>query len=151
MHQFYAKSRADKAALRRKYERFRELTPILAYKGHKQKDLDEVRLLEWRLLTQVSDLQGKQEEAQTTLAEYENLPLLRRLTMQAVGEGCGLAPSVPRPVRDSNRRVDERTRHCQGSHRRTMVPEAAVPKDMRPEFEDLKEEIVRLGGDQKDP
>jgi hypothetical protein len=33
MHQFYAKSRADKAALRRKYERFRELTPVLAYKG----------------------------------------------------------------------------------------------------------------------
>ena len=30
MHQFYAKSRADKAALRRKYERFRELTPVLA-------------------------------------------------------------------------------------------------------------------------
>ena len=59
MHQFYAKSRADKAALRRKYERFRELTPVLAYKRQKQKDLDEVRLLEWRLLTQVSDLQAK--------------------------------------------------------------------------------------------
>ena len=87
MHQFYAKSRADKAALRRKYERFRELTPILAYKGHKQKDLDEVRLLEWRLLTQVSDLQAKQKEAQTTLAEYENLPLLRRLTMALVPAG----------------------------------------------------------------
>ena len=86
MHHFYAKSRADKAALRRKYERFRELTPILAYKGHKQKDLDEVRLLEWRLLTQLSELQDKQKEAQATLAEYESLPLLRRLTMQAVGK-----------------------------------------------------------------
>jgi len=30
-----------------------------------------------------------------------------------------------------------------------LVPEAAVPKDMRPEFEDLKEEIVRLGGTKK--
>ena len=27
-----------------------------------------------------------------------------------------------------------------------LVPEAAVPKDMRPEFAELKEEIVRLGG-----
>src|ERR1051325_1321759 len=86
MHQFYAKSRAEKAALRRKYERFRELTPILAYKGHKQKDLDEVRLLEWRLLTQLSEVQAKQKEAHAILAEYENLPLLRRLTMQAVGK-----------------------------------------------------------------
>jgi hypothetical protein len=30
-----------------------------------------------------------------------------------------------------------------------LVPEAAVPKDMRPEFEDLKEDIVRLGGTKK--
>jgi hypothetical protein len=30
-----------------------------------------------------------------------------------------------------------------------LVPEATVPKDMRPEFEDLKEEIVRLGGTKK--
>src|SRR4029079_7195206 len=84
MHQFYAKSRADKATLRRKYERFRELTPVLAYKGQKQKDLDEVRLLEWRLLTQVSDIQAKIKEVNATLAEYENPPLLRRLNPQAV-------------------------------------------------------------------
>lgn len=44
MHQFYANSHADKAALRRKYDRFRELTPVLACKRQKQKDLDEVRL-----------------------------------------------------------------------------------------------------------
>ena len=148
MHQFYAKSRADKAALRRKYERFRELTPILAYKGHKQKDLDEVRLLEWRLLTQVSDLQAKQKEAQTTLAEYENLPLLRRLTMQAVGKNVDslhqyLAlyetqiAALMKELDIAKGRIDE------------LVPEAAVPKDMRPEFEDLKEEIVRLGGTKK--
>jgi len=148
MHQFYAKSRADKAALRRKYERFRELTPILAYKGHKQKDLDEVRLLEWRLLTQVSDLQAKQKEAQTTLAEYENLPLLRRLTMQAVGKNVdslhqylGLyetqIAALMKELDIAKARIDE------------LVPEAAVPKDMRPEFEDLKEEIVRLGGTKK--
>ena len=30
-----------------------------------------------------------------------------------------------------------------------LVPEAAVPKDMRPEFEELKEDIVRLGGTKK--
>jgi hypothetical protein len=148
MHQFYAKSRADKAALRRKYERFRELTPILAYKGHKQKDLDEVRLLEWRLLTQVTDLQAKQKEAQATLAEYESLPLLRRLTMQAVGKNVetlhqylalyeSQLAGLMKELDIAKARIDE------------LVPEAAVPKDMRPEFEDLKEEIVRLGGTKK--
>ena len=30
-----------------------------------------------------------------------------------------------------------------------LVPEAAIPKDMRPEFDELKEEIVRLGGTKK--
>src|SRR5262245_35650879 len=148
MHQFYAKSRADKAALRRKYERFRELTPILAYKGHKQKDLDEVRLLEWRLLTQLSDLQAKSQEANATLAKYESLPLLRRLTMQAVGKNVEslhqyLAlyetqiASLMKELDIAKVRIEE------------LVPEAAVPKDMRPEFEDLKEEIVRLGGTKK--
>jgi hypothetical protein len=148
MHQFYAKSRADKAALRRKYERFRELTPILAYKGHKQKDLDEVRLLEWRLLTQLTEIQEKQKEAQATLAEYETLPLLRRLTMQAVGRNVeslhqylalyeSQIAGLMKELDIARARVEE------------LVPEAAVPKDMRPEFEDLKEEIVRLGGTKK--
>jgi hypothetical protein len=148
MHQFYAKSRADKAALRRKYERFRELTPILAYKGHKQKDLDEVRLLEWRLLTQLSEVQAKHKEAQAILAEYEHLPLLRRLTMQAVGKNVETlhqylaiydtqVAALMKELEIAKARIDE------------LIPEAAVPKDMRPEFEDLKEEIVRLGGTKK--
>ena len=148
MHQFYAKSRADKAALRRKYDRFRELTPILAYKGQKQKDLDEVRLLEWRLLTQLSDLQAKIKDVNATLAEYENLPLLRRLSLQAVGKNVEslhqyleLHESQCAELRGeldvAKARIDE------------LVPEATVPKDMRPEFDELKEEIVRLGGTKK--
>lgn len=148
MHQFYAKSRADKAALRRKYERFRELTPILAYKSHKQKDLDEVRLLEWRLLTQLSDLQTKTKEVNATLAEYESLPLLRRLSMQAVGKNVeslhqylalydNQIAGLMKELDIAKARIEE------------LVPEAAVPKDMRPEFEELKEDIVRLGGTKK--
>jgi hypothetical protein len=148
MHQFYAKSRADKAVLRRKYERFRELTPLLAHKRQKQKDLDEVRLLEWRLLTQVSDLQAKIKDVHTTLAEYENLPLLRRLSLQAVGKNVEtlnqyleLYESQCAELREeldiAKARINE------------LVPEAAVPKDMRPEFDELKEEIVRLGGTKK--
>ena len=86
MHQFYAKSRSDKAVLRKKYERFRELTPFLAYKAQKQKDLDEVRLLEWRLLTQLSEFQAKIKEIETTLTEYEQLPIWKRLSMQAMGK-----------------------------------------------------------------
>jgi hypothetical protein len=148
MHQFYAKSRQDKAALRRKYDRFRQLTPVLAYKGQKQKDLDEVRLLEWRLLTQVSDLQAKVKDVNATLAEYENLPLFKRLSLQVVGKNVEslhqyleLYESQCAELRGeldvAKIRIDE------------LVPEAAVPKDMRPEFAELKEEIVRLGGTKK--
>ena len=148
MHQFYAKSRADKVALRRKYDRFRELAPILAYKAQKQKDLDEVRLLEWRLLTQVSDLQAKIKDVNAILAEYENLPLLRRLSLQAVGKNVeslrqyielyeSQCADLRRELDAAKARIDE------------LVPEAAVPKDMRPEFDELKEEIVRLGGTRK--
>ncbi len=148
MHQFYAKSRADKAALRRKYERFRELTPLLAHKRQKQKDLDEVRLLEWRLLTQLGDLQAKIKDVNATLAEYENLPLMRRLSLQAVGKNVEslnqyleLYESQCAELRGeldiAKMRINE------------LVPEAAVPKDMRPEFDELKEEIVHLGGTKK--
>ena len=148
MHQFYAKSRADKAALRRKYDRFRELTPVLAYKKQKQKDLDEVRLLEWRLLTQHSDLQAKITDVNATLAEYENLPLFKRLSLQVVGKNVeslhqylelyeSQCAELKGELDVAKVRVDE------------LVPEAAVPKDVRPEFDELKEEIVRLGGTKK--
>lgn len=148
MHQFYAKSRADKAALRRKYERFRELTPILAYKGQKQKDLDEVRLLEWRLLTQLSDFQAKSKEATATLAEYERLPLLRRLSMQAVGKNV---ESLKQYLALYEHHMTGLMKELDIAKARIaeLVPEAAVPKDMRPEFEELKEEIVHLGGTKK--
>ena len=148
MHQFYAKSRADKAALRRKYDRFRELTPVLAYKRQKQKDLDEVRLLEWRLLTQHSDLQAKITEVNATLAEYENLPLFKRLSLQVVGKNVeslhqylelyeNQCVELRGELDVAKVRIDE------------LVPEAAVPKDMRPEFDELKEAIARLGGTKK--
>ena len=148
MHQFYAKSRADKAALRRKYDRFRELTPVLSYKRQKQKDLDEVRLLEWRLLTQHSDLQAKITEVNATLAEYENLPLFKRLSLQVVGKNVeslhqylelyeNQCAELRGELDVAKVRIDE------------LVPEAAVPKDMRPEFDELKEAIARLGGTKK--
>lgn len=148
MHQFYSKSRADKAALRRKYERFRELTPLLAHKAQKQKDLDEVRLLEWRLLTQLGELQAKTKEAETILTEYESLPLLRRLSMQAVGKNVDSLHQYIEIYRNQMRGL---TKELDIAKARisALVPEAAVPKDLRPEFEELKEDIVHLGGTKK--
>ena len=148
MHQFYAKAHADKAALRGKYDRFRELTPLLAYKAQKQKDLDEVRLLEWRLLTQVSDLQAKMKDVHAILAEYQGLPLLRRLSLQAVGKNVeslhqyielyeSQCADLWKELDAAKARIDE------------LLPEATVPKGMRPEFDEIKEEIVRLGGTKK--
>jgi hypothetical protein len=148
MHQFYAKSRAEKATLRRKYERFRELTPLLAYKSQKQKDLDEVRLLEWRLLTQVNDLRRKLQEGNETLAAYEKLPLLRRLSMQAVGKNVESLHQY-RELYESQIAGLMKELEIARARIAELAPEAAVPKDMRPEFEELKEDIVRLGGTKK--
>ncbi|MGH7257603.1 MAG: AAA domain-containing protein [Nitrospiraceae bacterium] len=148
MHQFYAKSRADKASLRRKYERFRELTPLLAYKAQKQRDLDEVRLLEWRLLTHLSEIQTKIKTIDTTLTGYETLPLWKRLSMQAVGKNVeslrqyreiheGQIGGLKSELDIAKQRIDD------------LIPEAAVPKELRPEFQELKEDIQRLGGTKK--
>lgn len=148
MHQFFAKSRADKAALRRKYERFRELTPILAYKAQKQQELDEVRLLEWRLMTQLTECRTKIAEIDQIVAQYEALPIWKRLAMQSVGKNVeSLAEyrqiydqqtvGLKKELDIAKARIDE------------LAPEAAVPRDMRPEYEELKEEVVRLGGTKK--
>ncbi len=148
MHRFYAKSRADKATLRRKYERFRELTPLLAYKGEKLRDLNEVKLLEWRLLTKVSELQGKIKEIDKTLAEYEAIPIWKRLAMQTIGKNVATLgeykvlyqaqiQGLMRELEVAQRRIEE------------LSPEAAIPKDLRPEYSELKDEIKRLGGTRK--
>jgi hypothetical protein len=148
MHQFFAKSRADKAALRRKYERFRELTPILAYKAQKQQELDEVRLLEWRLLTQLTECRTKIAEIDQIVGQYEALPIWKRLAMQSVGKNVeslgeyrqlydGQIQGLMKELDIAKARIDE------------LAPEAAVPREMRPEYDELKEEVIRLGGTKK--
>ncbi|MGQ0811595.1 MAG: AAA domain-containing protein [Nitrospiraceae bacterium] len=148
MHQFYAKSRAEKAALRKKYDRFRELSPLLAHKAHKQRDLDEVKLLEWRLLTELSELQTKIKEIDATLSEYDNLPLWKRLGMQAAGRNTQSLVEYrtiyQQQVTGLKNELDMAKRRIE-----QLIPEATVPKDLRPEFEELKEEVRRLGGTKK--
>ena len=145
MNRFYAKSRADKATLRRKYDRFRELSPLLAFKAEKQRDLDEVKLLEWRLLTQVSDLQGKIKDINATLAEYEALTIWKRLSMQAVGKNVGSLNEY-RSIYEQS--VQTILAELEVAKRRieALSPEAAIPKDIRPEYQELKDEIKKLGG-----
>jgi hypothetical protein len=120
----------------------------LAYKGQKQKDLDEVRLLEWRLLTQLSDLQSRAAGVTSTLTEYENLPLLRRLSMQAVGKNV---ESLHQYRALYEKQIAELRTELEIAKARIeeLIPEAAVPRDMRPEFDELKEDIAKLGGTKK--
>ncbi len=148
MHHFYARSRNDKAALRRKYERFRELTPLLAYKAEKQRDLDEVKLLEWRLLTQLSDLQGRIKEVDQTLAEYETLSLWKRLSMQAAGKNISSLAEY-RTMYEEQSKATLKELDVAKARIEELRPEAAVPKELRPEYHELKEEILRLGGTKK--
>ena len=148
MHQFYAKSQADKASLRHKYDRFRELSPFLVQKEAKQRDLDEVRLLEWRQVTQLRDLQVKMADVVNTQKEFEKLPLLQRLTMQAVGKN---AESLKQYRALYQSQMDQLNHELDMTQKRIqeLVPEAAVPRGMRAEFEQLKEDITKLGGTKK--
>ena len=148
MHNFFATSRSHKHALRRTYDRFRELTPILAYKGQKQRDLHEVKLLEWRLLAQVSAYQGQIKDVDKTLADYERLPIWKRLGLQTMGKNVATLGEY--------RRIDEekivglmKQVEIAQARIRALSPEAAIPEKMRPEYEELKEEITRLGGTKK--
>jgi hypothetical protein len=148
MYHFFAKANAKKVALRKKYDRFRELTPILAYKRDKQKDLNEVKLLEWRLLTELSDWQGKVKHIDTILRDYEALPIWKRMGMQVAGKNIdtlaeyrviyeGKILGLMKEVEVAQVRIKE------------LIPEATVPRDLRPEYDELKEEIKRLGGTKK--
>lgn len=148
MNGFFAKSRANKTALRKLYERFRELTPILAYKRQKQSDLNEVKLLEWRLLTEVSDFQVKIKDIDKILGEYESLPIWKRLAMQAGGKNIASLGEYRILYEEKTKELMRDVEIAQ-ARIHDLKPEAAMPKDVRPEYEELKEEITRLGGTKK--
>ena len=142
---FLGKSQADKAGLRRKLERYLELAPILRYKADKQKDLDEVRHLEWRLLTALGDTQAEIKRLENLLAVYEHLPLWQRLGMQAMGsnvatmkENCGLYEAQKQECMTELEVAQARIN--------ALKPEAHVDPELRPEYEELRDEIERLGG-----
>jgi len=148
MHQFYAKSQGDKASLKHKYDRFRELAPLLSQKEAKQKDLDEVRLLEWRLVTQMRDLQVRMADAQKMLREFESLPLFHRLTMQAIGKNVESLKQYCALYQGQMDQLDKELDIAKGRIQQ-LAPEAAVPRGTRAEFDELKEHITKLGGMKK--
>jgi len=148
MHQFYAKANLHKVALRKKYDRFRELTPILSYKRDKQKDLNEVKLLEWRLLTSLSEWQGKVKSLDKTVADYEAIPIWKRLAMQAAGKNVETLKEY-RIIYVEKTQEFMREIEIAQQRIRELIPEAAIPKDMRPEYDELKEDITKLGGTKK--
>ena len=133
MHGFFAKSRANKDSLRKQYDRFRELTPILAYKGQKQRDLNEVKLLEWRLLAQVSEFQGKIKDIDKIVSDYDALPIWKRLTMQATGKNIETLGEYRTLYENNILGLMKEVEIAQGRIRE-IAPEAAMPKDMRPDM-----------------
>ncbi|MGH7256107.1 MAG: AAA domain-containing protein, partial [Nitrospirales bacterium] len=119
-----------------------------AYKADKRKDLTEVKHLEWRLFTRISELQGKIKEIDSTVGQYESLPIWKRLGMQTVGKNLDTLAEYKvlhqqeiqgllKEVEIVKRRIDQ------------LTPEAAIPKELRPEYQELKEDIARLGGTRK--
>jgi hypothetical protein len=142
---FLGKSQSDKAGLRRKLTRYLELAPILRYKAEKQKDLDEVRHLEWRLLSALGDVQASIKRLQDTLAVYESLPIWHRLGMQVVGSNI---PTMQENCTLYEVQKQEYLKELEVAQARIneLKPEAHVDPELRPEYDELKDEIHRLGG-----
>lgn len=148
MYQFFAKANSNKVALRKKYDRFRELTPILAYKREKQKDLNEVKLLEWRLLTQLSEWQGKVKQIDKIVTDYEAIPIWKRIGLQVTGKNIETLAEY-RIIYQTKIQGLMREVEVAQTRIKELIPEATIPKDLRPEYDDLKDEIKRLGGTKK--
>ncbi len=148
MDHFFAKSRSRKSALQQQYNRFRALAPILAYRGQKQRDMNEVKLLEWRLLAQVSEWQGKIAEIDNVRAAYRELPIWKRLGMQAMGKNEDTLEEY-RTFHEGNIMELMKEVETAQARIRVLAPEAAVPKEMLLEYEALKDEMSRLGGTKK--
>src|SRR5207244_933948 len=137
---------ADRAARRARLAAVvPELAPILRYKADKQKDLDEVRHLEWRLLTALGDTQAEIKRLENLLAVYECLPLWQRLGMHAMGsnvatmkENCALYEAQKQECMNELEVAQARINE--------LKPEAHVDLELRPEYEELRGEIERLGG-----
>ena len=148
MYQFFAKANSNKVALRKKYDRFRELTPILAYKRDKQKDLNEVKLLEWRLLTQLSEWQGKVKQIDKIVTDYEAIPIWKRIGLQVTGKNIETLAEYRIIYQTKIQGLMTEVEVAQ-ARIKELIPEATIPKDLRPEYDDLKDEIKRLGGTKK--
>ncbi len=148
MDRFFAKSRSHKNALQQQYNRFRELVPTLAYKGQKQRDLNEVKLLEWRLLAQVSELQGKIADLDDVRAAYQQLPIWKRLGMQTMGKNEATLEEY-RQLHEGHIRELMKEVETAQTRIRALTPEAAIPKEVLLEYEALKDAISQLGGTKK--
>jgi hypothetical protein len=142
---FLGKAQSDKAGLRRRLTRYLELIPILRYKAEKQKDLDEVRHLEWRLLSALGDVQASITRLQATLSTYETLPVWQRIGMQVVGSNV---PSMKENCELYEAQKQEYLKELETAQARIaeLKPEAYIDPELRPEYDELKEEIARLGG-----
>ena len=104
-----------------------------------------MRHLEWRLLTALGDAQARIKKLQGLLSAYETLPVWQRLSMQVMGsnvatmkENCVLYESQKQEHMNELEIVQARINE--------LKPEAYVDPEMRPEYEELKDEIERLGG-----
>ena len=96
----------------------------------------------------MSACQGQINDVEKTLADYERLPIWKRLGLQTMGKNVATLGEY--------RRIDEekiaglmKQVEIARARIRALAPEAAMPKEMQPEYEALKEEIARLGGTKK--
>ena len=75
-------------------------------------------------------------------------PIWKRLALQAVGKNVESLPEY-RTIYD--KQIQGLMVEFETAQQRIAVlkPEAAIPKEMRPEYQELKEEVTRLGGTKK--
>ena len=127
---------------------FEKLIPVLAYKGQKQRDMDEVKLLEWRLLAEVSEFQGKIKGHRSPCRHVRKPAHLETSRHADHGKNVETLGEY-RTIYTGNIAALMKEVEIAQARIRELSPEAAIPKEMRPEYEELKDEISRLGGTQK--
>lgn len=99
-------------------------------------------------MTHLSELQAKITEIDQTLAAYEQLPIWKRLSMQAVGKNVESLREY-KAIYDRQSAGLRQEIDIAKARIAELIPEATVPKDLKPEFAELKEDVLKLGGTKK--
>ena len=140
--------RSDQATLRSLYHRYQKLVPRVAFAQEKTQDLEEIEVLEDRILDQISTLERKDTDLRIHVETYEDLPLWQRLSMQIGGKN----PPTMKKMRSWCAKQLERLQKELGALQPRLSQarqEAYLSPDVWLEYEHIMESFDQRGGLEK--